>query len=178
MTSTVGVCCAGILIFFIWNQAPWNEKDAFSSCFKLITIAIVGTGCGSISAVMLFVLARALKDQRKGPYLVYSILSGTVRLPREKMVFRKAEVLGWRVVTGNWVGPDGHQTKWRDAISELQLIVQTGDGPMAYAVVGWCRIALTETVHELAQATGFPLEIVEQRQGVERVASQKFGEWD
>jgi hypothetical protein len=107
-----------------------------------------------------------LADHFKGPYLIYSVVYRNISLPREAIDVPIAEVLGWRLVSGNWIGPDGAQKMKSNPMSEVQLIIRTPEGPMAYAVVGGKVNSITAQAREIARATGMPLELVEQHQGI------------
>jgi hypothetical protein len=121
-----------------------------------------------LAAVMLALFIRALREHRKGPHLLYSPTEQTLTLPRQHRAFPQSELIGWRVVSGNWIGPADKRTRYPDAVSELHLIVKSPTGPIAYAIVGWCTVPLTETLQQIAQQTALPLEIINQDEGVER----------
>jgi hypothetical protein len=118
-----------------------------------------------------------MREYRRGGYMVYSTSARTVTLHRHGRVYPRADVLCWRVVSGNWSGQDGERKRHNDANSELQLVVRTADGPVAYPVVGWCNVSMAEGVRQVAQETGIPLEVVDHAEGVERSESQPRMDW-
>jgi len=119
----------GIAGFHFWNSGRGISGIVDKAIPGLVgAIALLGLGA---------LLVKSLNERRKGPYLVYSPAGRTVRLQRRGTdVIRLADVLGLRMVSGNWVGPAGNQTKADKPVTELQLVVQTPSGPMSYAIVG------------------------------------------
>ena len=159
----------------------------FSVGFGLAAV-LVARESGVIGGILLFAAVAltilfgsafyvAMRERRRGGYMVYSASARTVTLRRHGRVFPRADVLCWRVVSGNWSGRDGDRKRHNDAISELQLVVRTTDGPVAYPVVGWCNVSMPEGVRQVAQETGIPLEVVEQAEGVERSESKARMDW-
>ena len=137
---------------------------------------------GIVTGIALFVfvvgfsrrfVVRCLIDKLRGPLLIYSKLDQSITLPPERLTVSKADVLGWRLVSGHRVGREGAQRKNRGLVLELQLIVQKPEGAVAYAIVGSRPGLMTEDVRALAMATGLPLEIVEQPPNVKKAAAGK-----
>lgn len=123
--------------------------------FTAIGIGVFGLG-----------LWACVVNHLRGPYLVYSTERQTISLLREGMVVPVAEAVGWRLVSGNWIGPEGQQKRQDYPISELQLILKAPDGSMAYVVAGAKADSVTEEARDVATLTELPLEIVKQHQGI------------
>ncbi len=143
-----------------------------SSTHILISVLIMIFGILPMEALMLTVLTKSLKDQRAGPYLVCTLSDGTVRLPREGVTVQRRDMLGLRVVSGNWIGGAESQQKVEHALSELQLVARTAEGATAYLVVGWYwGDPMTETLRKFNDATGIPVDILNQPNVTTRVSS-------
>lgn len=164
---TVGV--AGMLLgifaiggFFIWLS--WG----FGGIMAYVFMALGGVVTVALAGVFGAFLVVYLIDNFRGAFCIYSVLDHTVSLPREGVTVPISDVLGWRLVSGNWVGPEGSQKRKAAPMSELQLIVKGRDGAVAYAVAAGDTDSryVVPRARRLAEAMGVPLEVVTQRQGV------------
>ncbi|MDP9175419.1 MAG: hypothetical protein M3O30_16375 [Planctomycetota bacterium] len=169
------------IMFFAFSIIPgglfWGvhtDRTIFGIVGMTISGAVGVLGGGA----SIFLLATAFIERRKGPYLIYSTFDRKLMLPRESLVFPHTDALEWRLITGNWIGAEGQQKKQDFPISELHLIVKTPTGPLAYVVVGSTAYSMTEQSRQIAKATGMPIEILEQHQGVtEEPKSKQMQSW-
>jgi hypothetical protein len=142
----------------------------FMGAFGIIVIGGLGTA-----------LVASVLEHFKGPYLFYSDSDRKISLPRLSFVVSRASAVGWRVVSGNWIGPQNAQKFKESPMSELHLIVNTPTGLVAYTVVGaYARsdYSVTEKFQQIARATGLPIETVEQHQGItEKAVSKQVQNW-
>ena len=83
-----------------------------------------------------YMLASALRNQHHGPFFIYTLSDQQISLPRIGFNGCFRDVVGWRLVSGNWTGPIDSQKKSDFPMSELQLIVNTSNDTIAYAVAG------------------------------------------
>jgi len=143
----------------------------------VVLSCVMLAGVIPFAAVMGCAAFITMRERRRGGYMVYSASARTVTLRRHGRVFPRADVLCWRVVSGNWSGRDGDRKRHDEAMSELHLVVRTADGPVAYPVVGWCSVSMAEGVRQVAEATGIPLEVVDQAEGVERFEPKPRMDW-
>lgn len=167
VASIMLVGFSGIPGYLFWSIH--TEWDFFGIAGMLISggVGIVGVGASG------FLLVTVLIEQVKGPYFLYFTSDRKLRLPRELLVMPRENAIGWRLVTGNWIGADGNQKKQDFPISELQLIVKTADGLIALVVVGSKAYAMTEQSRQVAHSTGLPLQIIDQHQGVTDIQMSK-----
>ena len=166
VAAVAAVASAGLGFFVLLEDNSIEHRSAASAVFEVAKFILLGGVCASISGLTLIVVVLALKDQLKGPYLVFSPVRRTFELSRAELTFAAADVLRWRAVTGIRVGLAGRQKKWDYPVSELQLIVKRPDGAMAHPVVGWSRESLAQTLDRLAEATSLPIEHVQQDQAI------------
>jgi hypothetical protein len=163
-----GFCCAFAGVLF------WIPDDSWMRFGRYGIGAFVG-----IVGVVAFgpMLVQSLRDHARGPYLIYSLQNGSISLPRENVCILKQNAIAWRLVSGNHVGPEGHQKKREKPMWELQLIAETATGNMTYVVGGGMYAASRRAVDELVKSTGIPLEVVEQHQGISRPPPSKHTSW-
>lgn len=163
--ATMFFFMTGVAGFGFWEASTQKDVILIRIGGMLITgfvglLAFGALGAGLVVAVI---------DHLKGPYFIYSASRQSFSLPRQQLVASRANVLGWRLVSGNWIGFEGAQ-KFQDyPISELQLIVETPAGPVAFVVAGagaFSAYSTDDKFHQIADATKLPLEIVKQHQGV------------
>jgi|GEM_PF-6798106 len=161
----LGVLAVGGFFIFVVSR---GSDNIFDEIFKVISIAagscVAALGLGLLG----YVVFRCLPNSAKGRYLIYSVPGRTVSLPREGLVVPISDILGLRLVSGNWVGPEGAQKREATAISELQLITKGRDGAVARALVAGMADSdfVKPRAKRLAEAMKLPLEVVTQHQGV------------
>ena len=157
----------GIFAFGVFFTRQSYESGGIIG-YVVMAVGIVVTTC--IAAVFITFFAVYLIENVRGPFLIYSVLDQTVSLPREGVTVPKSEVLGWRLVSGNWVGAEGSQRREAAPMSEIQLIVKGRDGTVAYAIAAGDTDSryVGPRAKRLAEAMGVSLEVVKQRQGVSR----------
>jgi hypothetical protein len=166
----LGFAGAGVVALFInRHQTAWF--------FFIVGIVMYG-GVTIISFVGLaLVIVPALIDFPKGPYFIYNILRKDISLPRENISARFSDAVGWRVVSGNWIGPEGAQQKMDAPLSELHLILRINDDVMAFALTAGNLVSISEPARKIAHSTGLPLEFIEQHQGISHAPPRKYYPW-
>jgi hypothetical protein len=157
----------GFVPLLCWPHYRLRNFDDIAGMVFGVFAAVGAAGCG-IS------LVGCLVNQFRGPYFILPTSDQTVSLPRDRLVIPRADLLGWRVVLGNWVGPEGAQKVVHYALGELQLVVKTIDGEVAYPIVAGRPQSVSKFAQEIAGLTLLPIEIVVQHQGVRERSVSKL----
>lgn len=172
LIASAAIFC-GFSIFVpivVWTA---DSKNDFAVATILVGGGVLILGLGA-SGFMTIVF---LRNYIRGPFLIYTAIDRSILLPRERLRFPISEVIHWRAVSGNRVGPAHSQKRKKYSMSELQLIVRVHDEAIAYVIVGNQTASISDQARQIANATGVPLEIVIQSQGVSDESSQVPRRW-
>ena len=160
----IGSSTAGVLILL--NLPHLNGQMSYPLLFD-VPFIFVGSGMVAVAVVILVTVIRLLIQSAKGPFVIYYFLDGRFSLPRAGLKFNRSDVVGWRVVSGNWVGPERSQRKRFKPVSELQLVVRESvDTQRVYVIAGTLAPTFTENETRIAELSALPFEIVVQQQGI------------
>jgi len=168
------------LVFFGFAPLAYFTR-ATDRIGKLVEIFFVGSVLVISLGVLAWFFMLCLRNQLQGPHLVYStsMQDHRIELPRYALVVPLDDVIRWRVVSGNWVGPQGMQKRQDSAITELQLIVKSLHGLMAYPVVAGYTATIDDLLQQVFKSIPLPVEKVEQSQGVTvRSPQEVLKRWD
>jgi hypothetical protein len=159
----------GVVDGFLFDRLKSFSHDV-DDAFFAIPFLVVSIGIALATVVVGAQMFRSGWEILRGPYAIYEHGTATFSLPRERLRFNRADIVGWRVVSGNWIGPEDSQKRREKPMSELQLIVRFDGGQHACLVTGTLSPSITDEATEIARATGLPLEIVVQHQGIQTPA--------
>lgn len=166
--ATFGLAAAALAFLVFGGFFIFMASRGSFDIFGVLSIA-AGTCVAALGLGLLgFVSFSCFPNSAKGPYLIYLIPEHTVSLAREGLVVPISEILGLRLVSGNFVGPEGAQKRKATAISELQLIMKGPNGAVAHALVAGMANSdyVKPRAKRLAEAMKMPFEVVMQHQGV------------